>query len=969
MSKSRLLCFTFCFLLASCSGGSDGGGTSEVDNESNSETVNIAPTANAGENQSVNENTQVRLSGEGDDADGIVLSYLWRQTSGKTVFLETPNSANTEFLAPEITSEETLVFQFTVTDSDGVTTSDLTTVVVTPFDSEPPSQTSISVILATNIDSISLAWNLVNDDTTEQADINYQVHQSTEQGFVHSSATLIAQGKSLVEYQAGNLLNNTDYFFKLIAADSNGNESISPEYSMQTLQNPIQVRDDVGFYTDDDLKLGVPVVNGDLLTFNKTADTKLPELGSIIYVEDNSGAGYLKHVEQIDDTGNSLEITTSNALLADVLDTGQVALKLDLPTFGEGIFSSQAQTQLLLTNSSTRKLISSPNKKQSSAKQKQPIVQQKSLHQAVNSKEQFLSCDPNSPSVTYSLDPINKAITIKDSTHGSNNAITITLKKIIVDPNLDVNLDWTLAGGLQDSHFIFDAKVEYETENKSSLALAFSESCKIELGKAAVPIRFFLGPVPVYLEIEFLPSITLTALIEAGFKGEFKSSKTIKVKMGTEYKRSDDQWHNLSVPVENTTHSASPKIEAFVGASFEAVYDPKVQLTAYKAAGVFFSHERHGKVELELGFEDSLEYLRGDTSNREIQLNKYNFLYFPECNIGLDSEFLHKKTSAMTLSLGAKHNLCEQATKSPEYFFGLSSLKFMPGNLSNKNQYHIIATPTSKGQGEFDASSAQWQIFPEDVTIEPVAGKPLEAIVNIENAQHKQYQVLMSGEDKTVANSRRTNVYKFSVYDTEIAGCNLSNYHQEDGYYRNFQCYYDETYDYYERVENFRFDKDNTISTLSGAFSIIDKQDNLSHKGLTWQYNTETQDYPYYESRRWDTNNFTRISGRIANQATIGVGGSGILILEIVYLEETYTDELFSELSSRTRKECDFKRPSGEFIRGSLTGLGIEAVKITDPSQCPKKEDIYKINDLTYQNSILYLLWQEEKTKINYLDD
>lgn len=108
--------------LMSCGGGgddSDSGGTPPPPS------ANIAPTANAGDDQTINEQTIVTLSGSGTDSDGSIASYVWTQTAGTSVTLTNANSASATFTAPDISADETLTFKLTVTDNDGATHSAL----------------------------------------------------------------------------------------------------------------------------------------------------------------------------------------------------------------------------------------------------------------------------------------------------------------------------------------------------------------------------------------------------------------------------------------------------------------------------------------------------------------------------------------------------------------------------------------------------------------------------------------------------------------------------------------------------------------------------------------------------------------------------------------------------------------------------------------------------------------------------
>lgn len=82
--------------------------------------ANVAPISDAGDDQTVDENTEVILSGSGTDTDGTIAQYSWLQTAGTNVTITDADSASASFTAPNIDSDETLTFELTVTDDDGV---------------------------------------------------------------------------------------------------------------------------------------------------------------------------------------------------------------------------------------------------------------------------------------------------------------------------------------------------------------------------------------------------------------------------------------------------------------------------------------------------------------------------------------------------------------------------------------------------------------------------------------------------------------------------------------------------------------------------------------------------------------------------------------------------------------------------------------------------------------------------------
>jgi hypothetical protein len=93
--------------------------------------ANVAPTANAGVDQTADPGATVTLTGSGTDTDGTIASYAWAQTSGTTVTL-TGTGASRTFTAPITTTGATLLFQLTVTDDQAATGTDTIQVTVTP---------------------------------------------------------------------------------------------------------------------------------------------------------------------------------------------------------------------------------------------------------------------------------------------------------------------------------------------------------------------------------------------------------------------------------------------------------------------------------------------------------------------------------------------------------------------------------------------------------------------------------------------------------------------------------------------------------------------------------------------------------------------------------------------------------------------------------------------------------------------
>jgi len=129
VTGQRLLLIASACVAGACSSGGSGGGSPPPP-----PTVNQAPVANAGADQSVAELSVVNLSGSASDPNDAVgtLTVAWTQTGGVAVTLNNANSLAASFTAPDVAagSPEVLTFQLAVTDPGGLSASDTVSVTV-----------------------------------------------------------------------------------------------------------------------------------------------------------------------------------------------------------------------------------------------------------------------------------------------------------------------------------------------------------------------------------------------------------------------------------------------------------------------------------------------------------------------------------------------------------------------------------------------------------------------------------------------------------------------------------------------------------------------------------------------------------------------------------------------------------------------------------------------------------------------
>ena len=90
---------------------------------------NVAPKADAGDDQNAEVNTEVKLDGsKSSDDDGQIVSYKWEQTDGPKVDLKQSDEKTASFDVPESAADSKLSFKLTVVDDKDASSSDDVTV-------------------------------------------------------------------------------------------------------------------------------------------------------------------------------------------------------------------------------------------------------------------------------------------------------------------------------------------------------------------------------------------------------------------------------------------------------------------------------------------------------------------------------------------------------------------------------------------------------------------------------------------------------------------------------------------------------------------------------------------------------------------------------------------------------------------------------------------------------------------------
>ncbi len=128
--------------------------------------ANMPPSVNAGSNLFITLPTnQINISGNGSDADGTIVSYLWSKTSGPSATLTNTNQPI--FTASDLL-EGTYTFRLLVTDNDGASTFDEMTLVVNaaPVNQNPIANASADINFSLPQTSVTITGSGTDPDGT-----------------------------------------------------------------------------------------------------------------------------------------------------------------------------------------------------------------------------------------------------------------------------------------------------------------------------------------------------------------------------------------------------------------------------------------------------------------------------------------------------------------------------------------------------------------------------------------------------------------------------------------------------------------------------------------------------------------------------------------------------------------------------------------------------------------------------------
>ena len=182
---------------------------------------NDPPTADAGPDQNVNEETIVTLDGSNSfDPDDGIASYQWKQIAGPPVSLSNPQSVQPTFLAPNVgTDGVSFIFELTVTDFSSLQSTD-TTIVNVIWLNDPP--TADAGVDQTVLEQSTVTLDGSNSFDPDDGIASYQWKQVAGQSVTLSDPTDYQTTFEAPSFDDGG---DKPLIFELIVTDEGGLQS------------------------------------------------------------------------------------------------------------------------------------------------------------------------------------------------------------------------------------------------------------------------------------------------------------------------------------------------------------------------------------------------------------------------------------------------------------------------------------------------------------------------------------------------------------------------------------------------------------------------------------------------------------------------------------------------------------------------------------------------------------------------
>jgi len=301
--------------------------SSAVDTDFVSVIVNpvlIAPTANAGNDSSADEDTTVQLDGSASSDDRAIVSYSWAQTGGSgTVLFSDSALVNPVLTFPDVSNNTDFTLTLTVTDDEGGTATD--DVIITALSlNQPPNTVADSGYSVDEEQTLSLTDLLANDSDPESDSFSLN---SVSQGA--NGSVVLVDGNTVSYTGNANFFGDDSFTYTVIDAAGAISAPTTVSLTVNNVNDEPVANDDSGQTVQ-----GIPVtfttlrdndsdLDGDTLSISGAAAAANGEVvnnldGTVTYTPDISFNGSDSFTYSIvDGNGGSATASVNVTVIAD----------------------------------------------------------------------------------------------------------------------------------------------------------------------------------------------------------------------------------------------------------------------------------------------------------------------------------------------------------------------------------------------------------------------------------------------------------------------------------------------------------------------------------------------------------------------------------------------------------------------------------------------------------------------------
>lgn len=152
-------------ITVACGGGGSENSTvassATVPSTNNTVVTNNPPVINAPTNVSTKENTYTEIdASQSTDSDGSINRFEWRQISGQFVSLQNINSDKVSFTTPEVSQNQMVVLELTITDNDNASTTSQVEIIIEDTTLKQP-----IISLQRSGNNVQVSWDDANADS------------------------------------------------------------------------------------------------------------------------------------------------------------------------------------------------------------------------------------------------------------------------------------------------------------------------------------------------------------------------------------------------------------------------------------------------------------------------------------------------------------------------------------------------------------------------------------------------------------------------------------------------------------------------------------------------------------------------------------------------------------------------------------------------------------------------------------